>query len=327
MRAAGVPLTERLLPAAPLRWLVIAGWSTLPLVRLAAFAALGAAAGLAADPMTLVSGRVSAVILNVYVVAIALVGTGIVSAKLDELRQLGGEDVERVIRLNGSVVWPTLLAVVLVLLNLTSTVAEVGVEGISTAPLAFAVDLPLSFLVRLPQATAFYTSVVCLLAVAELGRQPLPGRFPEDRSLGLSAVGDLLTTILGFYVAILIPVLLFGVTGDAVAIEFGLVMVLFGLGLSAMLLAVWRLHQRMAAERSRQVGAARERFAAAYRRATEDADAESGWALQRERLLLDGAESIHQWPFDDRTQRVLAVVLTGVVTGIVLRVAALFLGV
>ena len=43
--------------------------------------------------------------------------------------------------------------------------------------------------------------------------------------------------------------------------------------------------------------------------------------------ILRGAESIHEWPFDDQMQRVAAIVMTGVVTGIVVRFLGFALGV
>jgi len=325
-----LPLTERVLPAGNWRWLAIAGWSGLPFVRIAVFALLGAAAGLAPDAGSLVTGHVVGGLLNASVIALVLVGTGIVARQLDRLRTIGGEDTERLVRLNGSITLPLVIALLLVLLNTASHVQEFGLQAMVAAPLVFVIDFVLTLLFRIPQATAFYSSVIAVLTVAALGRHKLPGKFPEDRSLGLGSVGELLTTILVFYAAVFIPVLVFGTSGNVSeprVTEFLLTLAMFGLGLAAILLAVWRTHRQMAAERSRQVEAARARYAAAYRRAVTDSDPAAGWALQKQRLLLDGAESIHQWPFDDRTQRILAVVLTGVVTGIVLRLAALLLGV
>jgi hypothetical protein len=324
------PLTERLLPRGPWRWAGIVGWSALPFVRILVFGLLGAAAGLAPDVGTLVNSHMSGAILNAYVIAVALLGTGILAKQLETLGALGGGEAARWTRHNRSIVVPLVLAVGLTFLNGASQVQEFGTQAVSGAPQVFGIDFLLTLLFRIPQATALYSTAIALLAVAELGRHPPPGTFPEDRSLGLGAVGELLTTVLFGYVAIFIPVLLFGTSGNVLAPrvgEFLLIVGVLALGLAAILVAAWSMHRRLVAERARQVGAARARYAVAYRGALAGSEQGAGTALETARLLLEGAESIHEWPFNDRTLRVVGLLLTGVITGIVLRVAILTLGI
>jgi len=159
--------------------------------------------------------------------------------------------------------------------------------------------------------------------VAELGRHPVPGTFPEDRSLGLRRVGTLLTTILLFYTAILIPAFIFATSRF---VDFVTVVGIASLGLGAMLVAVWQTHRRMTAHRAHEVDVATARYADAYRRAVANADPDAGSALQTAALLLEGAKSIHEWPFDDRTERVAGLLLTSVLAGLVVRLVLIGLG-
>jgi hypothetical protein len=93
-----------------------------------------------------------------------------------------------------------------------------------------------------------------------------------------------------------------------------------------MAVAVWQIHRRMVAERAHEVADATARYAAAYRRATTEPDPEAGSALQTAGLLLEGAKSIHEWPFDDRTERVAGLLLTSVLAGVVVRLVLIGLG-
>jgi hypothetical protein len=199
-----------------------------------------------------------------------------------------------------------------------------SVGTVLSNPLSFALAVLIGFLERVPQAIGLWLSIVALVTVARLGQQPVPGTFPEDRSLGLKAVGELLATILFFYVAIFVPLFLFGTA--ALPALIGAVAV-FALVLIAMLVAAWSVHRRMAAERKVAVGAARAEYALAYRAAAVTASESAHRRLHVARLLLDGAESIHEWPFDDRTQRIVGILLSGVLTGVVVRFVVFTLGI
>ena len=320
---AAVPVTERVLPHGRLRWLVIAAWSAVPLARLGIFASLIAGAGLIAAPMDFVEIHFAGALLNTYVLLIVLLGIRPVTKRLVQVAALGNERTERVARLNGSTLGPLLLLLVLLVLGEISTLIEFGGQAVAGAPVPFIVEFVFALLIRLPQAVALWTSVVALATIAELGRQPVPGSFPEDRSLGLRKVGTLLTTILLFYVSVLLPAFIFATARVA---DFLTVVTITLLGLAAMLVAVWQIHRRMVAERAHEVEAATRRYASAYRRAASDSQATAGSELQTAQLLLDGAKSIHEWPFDDRTERVAGLLLTSVLAGVVVRLILIGLG-
>ncbi len=182
---AAVPITERVLPHGRLRWLVIAAWSAVPLARLGIFASLIAGAGLIAAPMDFVEIHFAGALLNTYVLLIVLLGIRPVTNRLVEVAALGNERTQRVARLNGSTLGPLLLLLVFVVLGEISTLIEFGGQAVAGAPVPFIVEFVFALLIRLPQAVALWTSVVALATIAELGRQPVPGSFPEDRSLGL----------------------------------------------------------------------------------------------------------------------------------------------
>ena len=324
MPASPEPLTERILPRAGLRrWLAIVGWCLIPFVRLVAVALLLAASGVTEDAFTWAAGRTTGALLNVYLIAVTLVGLPPVVAKLIAIGKLGGASTERVARWRGAVVPTTVIALLLTVLT-ESSIVEFGVATALSSPLPFVVSFAGNFLIRVPQAGAFWLSVVALLTVAALGRQPVPGRFPEDRSLGLKGVGQLVTTILFYYIVLLTPSVLVGTSRFQ---DFVAVLSLFALGLIALVVAVWTVHSRMAAERTRAVAEARAAYAKAYREAANHTDEDTARQLRVGRMLLDGAESIHEWPFDDRAQRVLGLLLSGVITGVVVRLAVFVLGI
>ena len=321
---AAVPITERLLPPrGRSRWLVIAAWCSIPLVRLLIFAPMLAAAGLVEAPMDVFQAHFFGAVLNAYVLLIVLLGIRPVTQRLRQVAALGNEQTERVARLNGSRVGPLMLLLVLTVLGEISLVTEYGGQAIAQAPIAFAVEFLFALVIRLPQSVALWTSVVALATVAELGRHPVPGTFPEDRSLGLRKIGTMLTTILLFYAAILIPAFIFATSQlPNLLTVIGIAL----LGLAAMLVAVWQIHRRMVAERAHEVEAATARYAAAYRQAAADPSADANSNFQSAQLMLEGARSIHEWPFDDRTERIAGLLLTSVLAGVIVRLVLIGLG-
>jgi hypothetical protein len=204
-----------------------------------------------------------------------------------------------------------------------SVMTEYGVQAIGRAPLAFGVELVMAVLIRFPQAVALWTGVVALATVAELGRHPVPGTFPEDRSLGLRKVGTLFTTILLLSVVVLVPAFIFGTSR---LVDFLTVLGITLIGLASMVVAVWQIHRRMVAERAHEVEVATTRYAAAYRRAAADSGPDAGAALQTSQTMLDGAKSIHEWPFDDRTERLAGLLLSSVLAGVLVRLVLIGLG-
>jgi hypothetical protein len=324
-RANPEPLTERIIPRAGLpRWLAIIAWCSLPIVRILVFGVVAAATGLVADPSEMISPRIGGTLVNVYLIAIAFIAVPIAAVKLEEVGRLGGASTARVATWHGSVPATLLIALLLTAVTEPSVLTAYSVGTVLSNPLSFALAVLIGFLERVPQAIGLWLSIVALVTVARLGQQPVPGTFPEDRSLGLKAVGELLATILFFYVAIFVPLFLFGTA--ALPALIGAVAV-FALVLIAMLVAAWSVHRRMAAERKVAVGAARAEYALAYRAAAVTASESAHRRLHVARLLLDGAESIHEWPFDDRTQRIVGILLSGVLTGVVVRFVVFTLGI
>jgi hypothetical protein len=319
------PLTERILPQAGLsRWLAIVVWSLVPMLRLVVVAALVAAAGLVAGPGTYTGAHLSGALLNTYLLVVVLIGIRPIARRVGAIALLGGHSTERVAALQASVLVPILIALLLTVTTESVQLSDFSASAITSNPIPFAIAFLGTFVMRVPEGVAFWVFVVALLTVAALGRQPVPGSFPEDRSLGLKAVGQMLTTLLFLYIVILGPSLLFG---TSTLIGLISILALMGLGLAAMLVAVWAMHMRMAAERAAAVGAARAQYAVAYRAARANPTDDATRRLQATRLLLDGAESIHEWPFDDRTQRIAGLLLSGVITGVVVRLVLIALGV
>jgi hypothetical protein len=311
------------MPAGWVRWVVTAVWIAVPLVRLAIFAPLLAAAGVVGAPLPVFEKHIAGALVNSYVLLIALVGLRPVSDRIAQVAALGNEQTARVARFNGSVLGPGLFFLVLAVASEASVMTEYGVQAIGRAPLAFGVELVMAVLIRFPQAVALWTGVVALATVAELGRHPVPGTFPEDRSLGLRKVGTLFTTILLLYVVVLVPAFIFGTSR---LVDFLTAVGITVIALASMVVAVWQIHRRMVAERAREVEVATTRYAAAYRRAAADSGPDAGAALQTSQTMLDGAKSIHEWPFDDRTERLAGLLLTSVLAGVIVRLVLIGLG-
>jgi hypothetical protein len=217
---------------------------------------------------------------------------------------------------------------------LAGLIGALGLDRLGAVPVLFIVTYIAGFLIGLPETAAFWFAIVGLLAVERVGRRGLPLGFPDDRSLGLRPVGRFLLFIFVAYTTGFVPALVTG--GSTNLPNFLAAVAIFLLGIAVMVYAVWRVHSAMAAERERRVMAAREAYAAAYRSAERalhedpghphDASVSSASLLTAE-ALVRGAESIFQWPFDEGMQRIVAVVATGVVTAIVVRLIFFAVGV
>lgn len=328
-RAGGyVPLTERLLPRGRRsRLIAVAVLAAFPFIQLVTFTYLSARAGLEPDPVALIQREFVNRLLNAYLIVLTIWGAGWAAAQLRVVASLSPKTAWSVAG------WPTWLAAPVALdlafgvMTEIGHAAAVGYDRAVVAPAPFAASFALSFVIRLPQLVAFWTAVVALLATARLGGSALPAAFPDDRALGLRPVGELVFRIFLTYAAAFLPGF---VIGTFSAPDLYITVGLFGTGLAAMLLATWRVHELMAGERERAVRAARARYAEAYRSAEvapAASPARAGERLSLAEALLHGAESIHEWPLDERTQRIAAVVLTGAFTGIVVRAILLSLGV
>jgi len=322
-----VPATERILPpAGAARFLVAAVFVALPFIHLLAVWLVERATGVTSSGPEVLIDLLPGRFLNAYLTVLTLWGAGHIAARLREVRQLTPEDVGPPADWRTWLLPPLLFMVVFTIGYEVERVSALPVSGRSVIP-ASVVSVALSLLLRLPQASAFWTVVVALLAVARMHR--LPGTFPEDRTLGLRPVGALVTTTLLLYAAAFSPTFIVGVDRLADLILTGFV---FVLGIGAIVLAVSRLHAGMVEERTHQVTQARVRYARAYRAVADAGAADkrsleaNAVELQAASALLQGAESIYAWPFDEGMQRVAGIVLTGVVTGVVIRLIFLALG-
>jgi hypothetical protein len=322
-----IPATERILPpGGSLRVVGIGLFVALPFIHLLAVWLLERATGVTSAGAEVLIDLLPGRFLNAYLTVLTLWGAAHVAARLREVRELTPEDVGPPADWRTWLLVPLLFMVVFTIGYEAERVSALPVSGRSVIP-ASVVSIGLSLLIRLPQASAFWTVVVALLAIARMHR--LPGTFPEDRTLGLRPVGALVTTTLLLYAAAFSPTFIVGVDRLTDLVLTGFV---FVLGIGAIVLAVSRLHAGMVEERTRQVAEARARYARAYRAVAHAGAAGKTSAeaqaveLQAAGALLQGAESIYAWPFDEGMQRIAGIVLTGVVTGVVIRLIFLALG-
>lgn len=315
--AAGyVPITERVLAGTRLGPWLVGIVATLPFVHLVGYWALLRSTGLTADgPESLASG-VPMRLLNVYLIVLTFWAAGRISRQLRAVRVTLATSDDRPGTWTTWLLPPLLLDLVLGTANELGHLSAFRPEAAAAAPGPFAFSFAVGFLIRIPTLTAFWTAVIALLEVARLGRDGRLATFPEDRSLGFQGVGELVFELFGLLGAGFLPVLLLsGGFGD-----LALNGALLGGSMAVMVLAIWRLHHRMTAARDDAITEARARYAQAYRGAAQaPTDSTAGTALSTAEALLRGAESIHEWPFDERTQRLVAIVLTGVVTSLIVR--------
>jgi len=316
-----VPLTERLLPGAgPGRVAGILLFAAFPFVHLVAFWALSAATGLTSDWADLMQ-RLPGRLLNAYLAIATILGTAVIARQIPAVRGLTGRPGGPAADWRTWLLPPVVFIVGFSVATLAGYSAEFGAERVAGSPGMFLALSIIEVFIRIPQATAFWTVVVALIAIADIDR--LPGTFPEDRSLGLTPVGTILTSIVVLLAAAFIPSFLFGAQTPTDLVSIALV---FVVALGALLFAVWRIHLLMDAERERILETARSRYAAIYRSTLEGTPARGAPTMSTVDALVKGAESIQPWSLDEGMQRVLAIVMTGVTTGIIIRLILFALG-
>lgn len=310
------PLTERIAAAIGSRAWATLLFAALPFVHLAAFYVAARGAGITSAPPESLVEQLPQRVMNAYLIVIGFVASPLIVRRLARTLAWSPEG-----RDEGATWWswllpPLVLSLVGTIANEAGHALEFGIDVIAATPGPFVVSAVLAFLIRVPQLTALWTAVVALLAVARLGRTGVLGSFPEDRSLGLAPVGETVFQLFLLVVVAFIPVFLLSGRVTDLALNTAL----FAMAIYALVLAVWHLHRRMAAARHDAVAAARARYAAAYRVAEAELGSPgAATALQTAEILLRGAEGIHEWPFDERTQRIVALVMTGVTTGLIVR--------
>jgi hypothetical protein len=183
------------------------------------------------------------------------------------------------------------------------------------------VDAPLLAFVALPIAGFVWAYAAVLVAVDRLGRRALDlDPFPEDRSLGLRPVGSLVFT--GFALLSVAVVLYLLFLGHFLT-DLVMGAVVFVVGVVLFVLSLWRLHGQMLRAKRRYVEGSRQLYGEAYlplrRSPTLATLAGQASLLGAAEALEKRAEAIQEWPVDDRTVARLAVIVTGVLTGLILR--------
>ena len=311
------PLTERILGqlGAP-RWLWIAVWASsallAPLVLLAVLAALGESARVLSVSSLLISQAALA-----YALGLALWGVGRLNRDARALEPL-------LIRLThlerprypvaGIVAGPILL---------TAVISVVITSGywVRYGPAPAVAVLPLLAISLLPIMTFVWSYLQLLVGLDRLGRARLHlDLFPQDRSLGLSSVGSLAFTGFVILFAGTIPIF---VTTSANLSTVALSVILVGVSTAMLFLSMWRIHGQMAAGKAAYVAAARALYAEAYAplRATPTVETltSQATALSAAQALLERADRILLWPVDERMTAWVAIIVTGVVTSMVVR--------
>jgi hypothetical protein len=313
------PLTQRVLDlfGAP-RWLWIVLWSLVPLLSPLVFSsAVRASGGTFRAPEFLdflaTQGGLA------FACLVLLWGTGQVgrsaAAARDDLAERADRELPQdLFRRMGSVGGPLILTIVVAGIVSASGWATYG----PVAPLA---ALPFLLVYLVPILTFLWIYVTILADLHRLGRMPLAlDLFPQDRTLGLDALGSLASTGLGLLLIAAVPVLLAG-SDEPVTLGLSLGVVVLAVG--AFILSMWRLHRQMAAAKAGYVATTRRLYADAYAPLRERPDLET---LAAQSGLLGAAESLAErartlptWPLDEGAGRFVAVVVSGVVTSMVVR--------
>ena len=314
-----MPLTERVLARLPgprVLWIVL--WALIVPLRLVELVVVLAVTGRAAPPEELTDTFLSQVGFA-FVIVISLWGTPRlvrrVVALSPTLHALApSEPSAHWFSRMTSVRGPLLLTALSVAIATPTTALEFG------APVAM-VDLPLLAVMVLPIMTFVWAYGALLAGLDRLGRSELQlDRFPQDRSLGLGAVGGAATSGFWLLVVASAPLLLLtwrDLTTFAISVGFmTLIALLFGLSMV-------RLHGQMQAAKARYVAQTQELVAAAYAPIRTTGDLETLQAntatLNAAQSLAERAEHLLEWPIDERMVATMTVVVTGVITSLIVR--------
>jgi hypothetical protein len=314
----GIPITERMLRRIPgPRWVLIALWAAAvlmtPLVLVAAKRITGS--GTEADSL----GELAPQAVLAGVVVLLLCG---VARLVNQARTLG-PDVQRLTndkqllseaRRGSDFAGPAgLSAAVLMLVSSSSWSVNGVVPTISV--------LPLLALAILPVMTFVWTYIRLLLGIDQLGRARLALEpFPQDRSLGLGAVGSQASSGFVLLVAAAVPTLLATTRNPT---TFFIALAILGLNIPIFFMSMWGLHRQMSGAKARYVSEARALYAAAYEPLRANA---SLAVLRRQASVLDAAQAledragrIQAWPVSDGLIAIIGFVVAGVTSGMVVR--------
>jgi hypothetical protein len=317
--AIGAPISERILArlGSP-RWLWIGLWASTaivaPMVLLAVLAATGES-----DRVENVAQLLVPQAVLVYVVALCLWGAGRLyrgsrALEPDLVRLVQAEPPGGSRGARATILGPLLLTAVVSFVNTATAVARYG-------PLPALVVAPFLAVTLLGIMTFVWTYLGLLLGLDRLGRARLElDPFPQDRSLGLKGVGSLAFTGFVILFAAAVPIL---VTSTSNVSTIALSLAVVGIVVAMFVLSMWRLHGQMAASKAGYVAETRALLATAYAplRADPSVDvlAANAPALAVAQALADRAEKILQWPVDEGMTAWVAVIVTGVVTSLIVR--------
>lgn len=313
-----LPLTEQVLERlGPPRWLWILFWAAIPVLAPGILSAVLAIQG-DLSRVTSVPGLLIPQVVIGGVVVVCLWGVGRLTRQAralepDLVRLTPTEHPLDALPGISPLVPPVVLTVIIETVNTVETSRSYG------AAAALAV-LPLLTLSLLPIMTFVWTYLQLLLGLDRLGRARLTlDLFPQDRSLGLGPVGALAFT--GFVIvwAVVVPILIGNQNPSTFAVSVGIVAVLVGL----FFLSMWRLHGQMSAAKARYIAQTRALFAQAYEPMRQAGTLKT---LQSQAPLLGPAQALEEraqrileWPIDEQMVGRVAIILTGIVTGLILR--------
>ena len=320
----GIPITERILRRLPgPRWALITLWAAAvlvtPLVVVGTKELSGARTG--SDGF----GELASQAVLSYVVALLLYG---VARLVDHATALGPDvaqltvdsaDPDAAAR-KRDVAGPLLLSVVVVLVASGSSWSMNGI-------VPTIVVLPFLALTVVPVMTFVWTYIWLLIGLDRLGRSRLALQpFPQDRSLGLGAVGSLAFSGFALLVAAAVPTLV-ATTGNPST--FVIALAILGVNVPIFFRSMWRLHHQMSAAKARYVAESRALYAAAYQPLRSDPGLS---VLRRQAVVLDAAraleeraERIQAWPIDEGLIAIIGFVVAGVTSGVVVRFIAIAL--
>jgi hypothetical protein len=180
--------------------------------------------------------------------------------------------------------------------------------------------LPFLALAVIPVMTFVWTYIRLLVGLDRLGRSSLALEpFPQDRSLGLGAIGSLAFSGFLLLAGAVIPALL--TTGNPTT--FVVAVVILTVNVPVFFRSMWRLHRQMSGAKAEHVRQARALYAAAYAplriNATVDVLRAQAPVLGAARALEERAERIQAWPIDDGLIAILGFIVAGVASGVVVR--------
>ena len=318
----GLPLTERVLAALPKpRWIWVLGWGAVAAVRPATDSIVLRQLGLPEEADQLLQRALVPNIVLGYIVVLALAGTSLLARGAEECeaglgsdREDGNRGDERRIRGLDNLVGPILIAAVLTGLSSFQV-------SIRHPPMVTLVDTPIVFAVAIPIGTWVWVYAAVLASADRFGRRALSRQpYPTDRALGLRPLGTLAFNGFWVFAAAIVPFLL--VVGRT-PLDYAMGLGLFLVVLAAFVLSLWRLHRRMVEVKEEHLATARALYAEAYAPLRQMPTLET---LDQQRSLLSAAqalekraESILEWPIDERVITRVVPIATGATATIVAR--------